>query len=187
MHEQFDIYNTPISALKVIQRKVLKDDRGYFERLFCTETLKTFLSEKNIVQINHTLTKQCATVRGLHYQIEPYAETKFVTCLKGEVFDVAIDLRQDSPTFLKTHTEILSADNHKTLLIPEGFAHGFQTLTNDCEMLYFHTNYYHPQSERGLNALDPQLNMQWPLPISSRSDRDTSHPFIPENFTGILI
>lgn len=187
MLDQFDICNTSISSLKVIQRKTVKDDRGYFERLFCNEALKTFLSEKGIVQINHTLTKQCATVRGMHFQIPPYAEMKLVSCLKGEVYDVAIDLRQDSPTFLKVHAEILSADDHKTLLIPEGFAHGFQTLTDNCEMLYFHTNYYHPQSERGINALDPLLNIQWPLPISFCSDRDTLHPFIAENFTGISI
>lgn len=187
MRDQFDICSTAIPALIVIQRKTLGDERGYLERLFCHKTLKTFLSGKSVVQINRTLTINKATVRGMHFQIPPYTEIKLVSCLKGAVCDITIDLRQDSPTFLKMHAEILSADNHKTLLIPEGFAHGFQTLTDDCEMLYFHTNYYHPESERGINALDPLFDIQWPLPISSRSDRDMSHPCVSANFTGISL
>lgn len=185
MHNKFDIHNTTIASLKVIHRNTLEDERGYLERLFCNESLKNFLSGKSIVQINHTLTKKCGVVRGMHFQLSPHSEIKFISCLKGEVFDVTIDLRENSPTFLAIHTEILSANNHKTLMIPEGFAHGFQTLTNDCEMLYFHTNHYHAESERGINALDPLINIQWPLPITLRSERDASHPFLFENYTGI--
>jgi dTDP-4-dehydrorhamnose 3,5-epimerase len=103
---------------------------------------------------------------------------KLVSCLRGEVFDVAVDRRQDSPTFLQWHAERLSADNHKTLAIPEGFAHGFQTLTADCELLYLHTAAYEPDAEDGLNALDPGLAIDWPLPISDRSVRDQALPAI---------
>ena len=98
------------------------------------------------------MTASRGTVRGMHFQHPPHAETKFVSCLRGEVFDVAVDLRNGSPTFLHWHAEILSADNHRTLVIPEGFAHGFQTLSDDCEMLYFHTAAYNPEAEGGLNV-----------------------------------
>ncbi len=98
------------------------------------------------------------------------------TCLRGEVFDVAVDLRDNSPTFLRWHAEVLSAENHKTLVIPEGFAHGFQTLADDCEMLYFHTAAYHASAEDGLNALDPGLAIKWPLDVDVLSDRDRATP-----------
>jgi dTDP-4-dehydrorhamnose 3,5-epimerase len=104
-----------------------------------------------------------------------------VSCLRGEVFDVAVDLRDNSPTFLRWHAEVLSADNHKTLVIPKGFAHGFQTLTDDCEMLYFHTAAYQPGAEGGLNVLDPRLAIKWPLDVDVLSDRDRSHPMIARN------
>src|SRR3990167_6523742 len=187
MSNRFNIQDTAISSLKVIQRNPLSDPRGYLERFFCKKDLNTIIQGKNIEQINHTLTKMCGTVRGLHFQIPPYAEMKLVSCLKGKIFDVAIDLRRNSPTFLSYHAEILSDDNYKTLFIPEGFAHGFQTLSDNCEVLYFHTNYYYADAECGLNALDPLLNIQWPLPVKFRSERDISHLLLTENFTGISI
>jgi dTDP-4-dehydrorhamnose 3,5-epimerase len=103
------------------------------------------------------------------------------------VFDVAVDLRRGSPTFLSWHAELLSAENHKTFVIPEGFAHGFQTLCDNCEMLYFHTAAYSPEAEGGLNALDPRLAIRWPLPVSGLSPRDASHPRVEANFAGIDI
>src|SRR3989338_10391430 len=115
MPNRFDVLNTKISSLKIIQRKILSDDRGYLERLFCFEELRTVIAEKNIVQVNHTLTKTRGIIRGMHFQRPPHAEIKFVSCLRGEVFDVAVDLRDNSPTFLRWHAELLSAGNHKTL------------------------------------------------------------------------
>ena len=162
MSSCFEILNTPLQRLKLIQRNPIGDHRGYLERMFCTEELQSLIPGRGIVQINHTLTARRGTVRGLHFQYPPHAETKIVSCLRGEVFDVAVDLRQGSPTFLHWHAEILSAANHKTLVIPEGFAHGFQTLTEDCELLYFHTAAYHPDAEGGLNAQDPRLDIRWP-------------------------
>ncbi len=187
MSDRFDILDTPLLGLKLIQRKPIRDSRGYLERLFCADDLQTLILGKTIVQINHTLTARQGTVRGMHFQHPPHAETKFVSCLRGEVFDVAVDLRQGSPTFLRWHAEILSAGNHKTLMIPEGFAHGVQALTEDCEMLYFHTAAYQPGAECGLNAKDPRLNIRWPEAVAELSPRDAAHPLVTEDFGGVTI
>lgn len=187
MSARFEIFGTALEGLHVLQRKPLSDGRGYLERLFCSEELQTVIAEKAIMQINHTLTAKRGTVRGMHFQYPPHAETKFVSCLRGEVFDVAVDLRRHSPSFLQWHGEVLSAGNYRTLVIPEGFAHGFQTLTDDCEMLYFHTASYQPSAEGGLNAQDSRLAIQWPLPVSEQSIRDTEHPTITPDFQGIVL
>jgi len=185
MSTRFDILDTPLAGLRVLQRKPIGDSRGYLERLFCTEELQPIAPGKHIAQINHTLTVVRGTVRGMHFQRPPHAEIKFVICLRGEVFDVAVDLRDNSPTFLRWHAEVLSADNHKTLVIPEGFAHGFQTLTDDCEMLYFHTDAFQPGAEGGLNAQDPRLAIQWPLPVAGLSPRDAAHILLDDDFTWV--
>jgi dTDP-4-dehydrorhamnose 3,5-epimerase len=187
MSTRFDILDTPLSGLRVLRRKPIGDSRGYLERLFCTEELQELVPERYIAQINHTLTASRGIVRGMHFQWPPHAETKFVSCLRGEVFDVAVDLRHNSSTFLHWHAELLSADNHKTLVIPEGFAHGFQTLTDNCEMLYFHTAAYQPGTEGGLNAQDPRLTIAWPLPVAGLSPRDAAHPMLDEAFTGVML
>lgn len=185
MNTRFDLFATAIAGLQVLQRKPIGDTRGYLERLFCAEELQSLIPGKHIAQINHTLTVVCGTVRGMHFQYLPHAETKFVSCVRGEVFDVAVDLRHNSPTFLHWHAERLSAENHKTLVIPEGFAHGFQALTGDCEMLYVHTAAYRASAEGGLNAQDPRLAIQWPLPIFGLSRRDAAHPFLSNDFPGV--
>ena len=187
MSSRFDIHDTPLEGLKLIQRKPIGDNRGYFERFFCTEELQALLLGKRITQINHTLTTKRGTVRGMHFQHPPYAETRFVSCLCGEVFDVAVDLRQGSPTLLHWHAETLSADNHKTLVIPEGFAHGFQTLAGDCEMLYFHTAIYQPGAEGGLNAQDPRLAILWPEAITELSARDAALPLMTESSREVIV
>jgi dTDP-4-dehydrorhamnose 3,5-epimerase len=127
------------------------------------------------------------TVRGMHFQHPPYAEMKLVSCLRGEVFDVAVDLRKDSPTFLQWHGEILSEVNQRTFCMPEGFAHGFQTLTEDCELIYFHSATYAPEAEAGLNALDPRLAIAWPMPVVDRSVRDQQHAMLTSDFSGLSI
>ena len=185
MSKRFEILATPIPGLRTISHKPISDQRGYLERMFCTDELRELLAGRCIVQINHTYTAACSTVRGMHYQHPPHAETKFVSCLRGKIFDVAVDLRRDSPTWLQWHSEVLSADNHKTLLIPEGFAHGFQTLTNDCEMLYLHTGSFQPDAEGGLHAEDPRLAITWPLPVSGLSPRDAGHPLLAADFAGL--
>ena len=187
MNSRFDILDTPLQGLKVIQRKPIGDIRGYLERMFCSTELQPLIPSKGIMQVNHTLTAKCGTVRGMHFQYPPHAEIKLVSCLRGEVFDVAVDLRQGSPTFLLWHAEILSAENHKTLMIPEGYAHGFQTLTESCELLYLHTAPFHPEAEGALNVADPALAIAWPLPVSELSERDRAHPFIDTDFPGIHV
>lgn len=185
MSARFDILATPIAGLHVLQRKPIGDDRGYLERLFCADELQALVPGKRIEQVNHTLTASCGTVRGLHFQYPPHAETKFVHCLRGEVFDVAVDLRRGSPTFLHWHAEVLGADNHRTFVIPEGFAHGFQALTDDCEMLYFHTAAYRQDAEGGLHPQDLRLAITWPLPVAGLSSRDAAHPLLEANYAGV--
>lgn len=175
MSSRFDITETPLSGLIVLGRKPMGDSRGWLERLFCATELATVLGGRSIVQINRSHTALRGTVRGMHFQTSPHAEMKIVSCLCGEVLDVAVDLRPESPTRHQWHGEILSGQNRKTLVIPEGFAHGFQTLTDDCEMLYFHTAAYYPEGEDGLHPLDPALAIAWPLEIASISARDAAH------------
>ena len=187
MIKRFDLQPCALEGLSIFQRVSVGDHRGYLERLFCDQELKPLLNGKTIRQINHTLTKEKGALRGMHFQYPPHAEIKFVSCIRGEVFDVAIDLRQGSKTFLDYHSEILSAENHKTMVVPEGFAHGFQALSDDCEMLYFMTHDYVPDAEGGLNAKDPALNISWPLAISDISKRDQGHSMISKDFKGITL
>lgn len=187
MSTRFSILDTPLFGLQILQRKPISDSRGALERLFCSNELQKLVPGKSIAQVNHTLTARSGTVRGMHFQHPPHAETKFVSCLRGEIFDVAVDLRHNSPSFLHWHAEVLSAINHKTLVIPEGFAHGFQTLTDDCEILYFHTASYHPEAEGGLNAQDPRLAIAWPFPVVELSQRDAAHSLISDVFTGVAL
>ncbi len=184
---RFCMNEPSIAGLQVIERKPIGDERGFLVRMYCQETFAPFIAGKGIRQVNHTLTRKAGVVRGMHYQRPPHAETKIVCCLKGEVLDIAVDLRTGSPTFLQHHAVVLSGDNFRSFLIPEGFAHGFQTLTSDCEMLYFHTADYNAEAEGGLNALDPRLAIEWPLPISERSARDIAHPILTDNFSGVEV
>jgi dTDP-4-dehydrorhamnose 3,5-epimerase len=178
---------TPLAGLQTVDRLALQDARGWFERIYCLDTFAQAGLHKTIQQINRTKTLQQGSVRGIHYQKPPFAEAKVVSCLKGEVFDVAIDLRAGSPTFLQWHAEILSAENRRSLLIPEGFAHGFQTLTDDVEMLYFHTTNYAPDASGGVNPLDPALAINWPLPFTEVSAQDKNLPMLLPTFKGIRI
>jgi len=179
------LQTTPLPGVFVGERQPVGDHRGWFERLFCLHELESALHNRRIVQVNRSITRTKGCVRGMHYQHPPNAEMKLVTCLRGEVFDVALDLRANSATRLEWHGERLSEHNHKLLVIPEGFAHGFQTLTDDCELIYFHTGAYAPDAEGGLDPLDPALAIAWPLAISERSARDQTHTPIPPDFPGV--
>jgi dTDP-4-dehydrorhamnose 3,5-epimerase len=181
----FSIKDLPLNGLKLITRQRLTDDRGFFSRLFCADELNELGWHKPIAQVNQTLTVTKGTVRGLHYQRPPFLETKLVSCIRGAVWDVAIDLRLDSPSFLKWHAEILSADNNQAMSIPDGFAHGFQTITDNVELLYFHSEFYRPKSEAALNVKDPKLSIPWPLDVNILSSRDHEHPFITDEFKGV--
>ncbi len=185
MSGRFEMMATPLAGVTKLARRRLADSRGYLERLYCADELKLVLGARQIAQINRTLTVRKGTVRGLHFQYPPHAETKIVTCLTGAVFDVAVDLRAGSPTYLHWHGELLSADSGAALVIPEGCAHGFQTLGPDCEMLYLHTTSYAPAAEGGLNAEDPAIGIHWPEPITELSERDRALPNVANGFKGL--
>lgn len=185
MSRRFEVRTTPLEGLVVLERRPLGDARGRLERMFCAQELAPFLGGAGVAQSNLTLTASRGTVRGMHLQAPPAAEDKLVTCLRGRVWDVAVDVREGSPTFLQWHAEVLDGDAHRSLLVPRGFAHGFQALTDDCTMLYFHTAPHDPAAELGLDALDPRLAIAWPEPVACRSDRDRSHPPIGAAFRGV--
>ncbi|MFZ6725972.1 dTDP-4-dehydrorhamnose 3,5-epimerase family protein [Undibacterium sp. MH2W] len=187
MSERFQIYPTPLVGLKVLERLPRGDDRGYLERLFCDEELAQAGWSGQLRQMNHTYTQKRGTARGLHFQLPPHSEIKLVSCMQGEVWDVVVDLRRESPTFLKWHAEVLSADNHRSLLIPQGFAHGFQTLTDDVHMLYCHSEAYAQHAEAGISVNDPVLQIPWRLPIIELSQRDQSYPLISKDFEGVSL
>ncbi|TAN26613.1 MAG: dTDP-4-keto-6-deoxy-D-glucose epimerase [Castellaniella sp.] len=179
------VTRTAIAGLFVVQRQRLGDDRGFLSRLFCAEELASAGWVKPIAQINHTSTAVKGTVRGMHFQHPPYTEMKLVTCLRGAVWDVGLDLRANSATFLQWHATELSADNGCALLIPEGCAHGFQALSDDCELLYLHSSPYAARAEGGLSATDARLAISWPLPITLQSQRDLGHPRLTADFKGL--
>lgn len=184
---RFTVLDTPIGGLKIIERRQVGDARGFLSRLFCAAELGAVGWHEPIAQINHTFTQRAGTVRGMHFQHPPHAEMKLVTCLRGAIWDVVVDLRAGSPTFLKWHAEELSAGNHRALLIPKGCAHGYQTLTEDCELLYLHSVVYTPSAEAGLNAKDTALAINWPLAIAEISDRDAQHAMLNAQFTGLKL
>ena len=182
---RFIVSDTPIAGVKLVQRQPLEDERGFFARVFCVQDLAHAGWNKPLAQINQTVTRQRGTVRGLHYQQAPHADMKLVSCLRGMVWDVVVDLRAGSPTFLRWHAQALSADNHCATLIPEGCAHGFQSLCDDAELLYCHSMPYVPKADAGLNPLDERLDIPWPLPVAMLSERDARHPMVDARFAGV--
>jgi dTDP-4-dehydrorhamnose 3,5-epimerase len=182
---RFDFTATPLSGLRVVNRRRLGDSRGFLSRLFCAEELAAAGFDMPIAQINHTHTARKGTVRGLHFQRPPHAEVKLVSCLRGEVWDVAVDVREGSATYLRWHAEVLSADNWRAMLIPAGFAHGFQTLTDDVALLYCHSAAHVPEAEGALNPQDDGLAIAWPLVITELSARDSGHARITQSFKGV--
>lgn len=176
-----------LPGLKLVERRKLGDARGFLARLFCAEELAGVGWNRPVAQINHSYTAKRGSLRGLHFQRPPHAEMKLVSCLRGEVWDVAVDLRAGSATFLQWQAERLSGENRRAMLIPEGFAHGFQTLTDDVELIYCHSAAYEAAAEGGLNAKDPRLAISWPAPIAEMSPRDAEQPMLDEQFTGIIL
>lgn len=184
---RFAILDTPISGLKIIERVRHADERGFFSRMFCADELRAAGWSRPIAQINQTLTRRQGAVRGMHFQLPPDTEIKLVNCVRGRVFDVAVDLRQGSPTFLKWQGVELSPENDRALLVPEGFAHGFQALAPDCELIYFHSRAYQPASEGALHPMEPRVGVAWPLEITELSARDEGHPMLTSAFQGISV
>ncbi|MEK1906777.1 MAG: dTDP-4-dehydrorhamnose 3,5-epimerase [Pseudomonas sp.] len=182
---ELSLHELPLAGLFLLQQKVHQDERGRFARLFCEGSLEAFGQPLHIRQINQSLTRERGTVRGLHFQYPPHAESKLITCLRGAVWDVAVDVRHGSPTFLRWHAERLDAGDGRSLLLPPGFAHGFQALSDDAELLYLHSADYTPGHEGGLSVTDPHLAIDWPLPLKNLSARDAGHPLLDESFQGV--
>lgn len=184
---RFQVSDCPLAGLKLVRRQQLGDARGFLSRLFCAEELAAAGWMAPIAQINHTYTQGIGMLRGMHYQQPPHAEMKLVTCLRGEVWDVAVDLRFGSPTFLQWHAEVLSTENACALLVPEGFAHGYQALTDNVELLYCHSVPYAAQAQAGLHPLDQRLGIPWPRPAQGLSDKDAGQLAIDANFEGVRL
>jgi dTDP-4-dehydrorhamnose 3,5-epimerase len=176
---------TPLPGLYEIQSTTVGDLRGRFTRLFCEQELKPIRPDLHFVQINLSDTNGQGTIRGMHYQMPPAAEAKLIRCLHGRVFDVAVDLRVGSPTFLQWHAVELSEDNDCAVFIPEGFAHGFQALTANVQLLYMHTAPWTPMSEAGLRYDDPRLAIAWPQSVNVVSDKDRGYTLIDDTYTGV--
>jgi dTDP-4-dehydrorhamnose 3,5-epimerase len=169
----------------VVEPVAVKDERGTFARIFCKRDFAEIGHVKEFVQVNHSVNLQKGTIRGLHFQRKPYAEIKLIQCLAGSVFDVMVDLRSGSSTFLKWFGTVLSKENKKMMYIPEGFAHGFQTLEDNSELLYHHTEYYTPSDEGGVFPFDKTIDIKWPAELSTCSDKDRNLPIINEKFIGL--
>jgi|SRR3989344_358333 len=178
---------TKIPGAVVAEQFPFQDSRGAFGRLFCEKSLTEPLGSRHIVQINHSRTSAVGAVRGMHFQHAPHAEMKMVRCLKGRVWDVVLDLRANSPTFLQWHAEELSPESAKMLVIPEGCAHGFQVLEADSELLYLHTAFYEPKAEGAVRFDDPLVSIAWPLPVTDLSQRDREHALLSTDFAGLYV
>ena len=180
-----NILQTALPGVFLVETRTLQDARGAFARLFCEAELAPVLGDRHIVQINHSITGAVGAIRGLHFQKPPHCEMKLIRCLRGRVWDVAVDLRAGSPTFLQWHAEELTPGNARMVVIPEGFAHGFQVLEPDSQLLYLHTAFYAPAAEGGLRYNDPVLQIAWPLPVADISERDKNHSLLTPEFSGI--
>lgn len=176
---------TPLDGLFEIRSTPVGDSRGKFTRLFCERELADVRPGLHFTQINLSETHGLGTVRGMHYQRPPAAEAKLIRCLRGRAFDVAVDVRNGSATFLHWHAIELSEDSSNAIFIPEGFAHGFQTLTDEVHLLYMHTAPWTPACEAGLPHDDPRVAITWPSEVTAISDRDCSYARIDDSFVGV--
>lgn len=184
---RFQFTTTPLSGVVVVERTWVSDERGGLSRLFCSDELLSAGWSGSVAQVNHAVTRKAGTIRGMHFQRPPCNEMKLVSCLRGKVWDVALDLREGSPTFLKFFATELSLDNARALLIPEGVAHGFQALEDNCEILYMHSCSYSPSADDGLNPMDPLLGLPWPLPVTMISEKDRARPLIGPGYKGVAL
>lgn len=166
----------PLPGAFLIDLEKREDERGFFARTFCLNEFKHHQLDANVVQINNSLSADKGTLRGMHYQLAPKAETKIVRCIKGSLFDVIVDLRKESPTFLKWFGAELSAENRRMMYVPKGFAHGFVTLEAHTEVFYLVSEFYAPDMERGIRYNDPAIGIEWPVQPEVVSDKDLKHP-----------
>jgi dTDP-4-dehydrorhamnose 3,5-epimerase len=179
------VHELPLAGAAEIESPPHRDHRGWFTRWFCQRELEQLNDGRSIQQINSSFTRRAGAVRGLHFQYPPAMEDKLVRCIAGRVFDVMVDLRKDSPTRGKWHALVLDAEEQKMVYIPRGFAHGFQTLVDGCQILYLHTEFHAPDREGGFRYDSPCLGIEWPIPVTELSDRDRNLPPLSADFAGI--
>jgi dTDP-4-dehydrorhamnose 3,5-epimerase len=175
----------PLKDAYMIKLKPFKDDRGGFTRLFCKKEFSHILGEEEIVQINYSITKKKGAIRGMHFQLPPCSEDKIIKCISGKVFDVIVDLRRNSPTFLRWFGQTLIKEDNNLMFVPKGFAHGFQVLEENSDLLYFHTQFYDKEMEEGIRYNDPLIGVKWPLPVSEISEKDNNYPYLTKEYGGI--
>ena len=175
-----NLSSLPLADAYLIDLEKREDNRGFFARYFCEKEFAAQGLESRWVQMNTSLTRQPSSIRGLHFQCSPKAELKLVRCLRGAIWDVIVDIRSNSPTFGQWYGTKLSDRNRSMLYVPKGFAHGFQTLEPNVEMLYFHSEFHSPEHEGGLRFDDPGLAIDWPLPVSNICQRDQRLPLLSE-------
>lgn len=171
-------YELAIEGSYLIEPEKKEDERGTFARSFCSDEFRKRGLADQFVQSNISWNRKKGTLRGLHYQQAPYGEAKLIRCSRGAIFDVLVDMRPHSPTYRKWAGKELSAKNNFLLYVPEGCAHGFETLKDDTEVLYQSSCSYTPHAERGLRWNDPSLSIDWPLPATTVSLKDCNHPFL---------
>lgn len=176
---------TPLKGSFIVSLNPIGDSRGWFARTYCKNEFAQIGHDKEWVQINHSFSSLKGTIRGLHFQHSPYGEIKLLRCISGAVYDVIVDLRKDSPTFLKWFGTEFSAENKNMLYIPKGFAHGFQSLADNTELIYHHSEFYNSEAESGLRFDDEILNIKWPLEVAEISDRDKKHQLLNSTFKGL--
>lgn len=177
---------TPLKGAFLIDLDKIGDERGFFARFFCENEFKIHGLDPKVAQANFSLSKDKGTLRGLHYQLPPYEETKLVRCLSGSLYDVILDIRRDSPTFGRYFGAVLTPENRTMMYVPRGFAHGFITLEPDTEILYLVSAPYSKEHERGIRFDDPAFNIEWPAAPAVISERDRSHRFFNINPVGAL-
>lgn len=168
-------HKTPLAGAYLIELEKKGDERGFFARAFCQKEFAAHDLVTTFVQVNNSLTGRKGTLRGMHYQLPPHAETKLVRCIRGSLYDLILDLRPGSPTFGQSYGAELSAENRLMMYVPRGFGHGFMTLSDDAEAFYFVDAFYAPESERGVRWNDPRFALQWPMPPTVISDKDRAH------------
>ena len=171
---------TPLAGAFLIDLERLQDDRGFFARTFCRNEFERHGLDPNVVQCNVSFNERRGTLRGLHYQAPPHEEAKLVSCTSGRIFDVIVDLRPTSPTHGQWFAAELDADRRTALFVPEGFAHGFQTLVDDASVFYQMSSYYHPHAARGIRYDDPAFGIPWPLADPIVSPKDAALPLSTE-------
>jgi dTDP-4-dehydrorhamnose 3,5-epimerase len=177
----------PLNGAFTIDVQPFQDNRGFFTRTFCEREFGAHNLVQHFVQANHSGTHGKGVIRGLHFQHAPYCEVKLVKCVQGSIFDVIVDVRKNSPTFLQWVGAELSAENKRMMYVPAGFAHGFQSLTDYSEITYIVSNFYNKESEGGVKYDDPKVKVEWPLPVSLVSDKDMKIPLIDSSFEGVVV